>query len=107
MDLCFVTIIIVLVTRESWSGIDNPFFVFYYPIVLAFALVFPRGLTLIYTIIVALVYALVCFMIPPSIAFNGDEEVFAIRVILLLGTAYFGMMYWRIQRARRREANAT
>jgi hypothetical protein len=104
LDLLFVTII-VLVTRENWSGIANPFFVFYYPVVLAFALVFQRSLTIVYTMLVAVVYGLVCFMTPSYRYFTGDEEVFAIRVIMLLGTAYFGMMYWRIQRARRREAN--
>jgi len=76
-------------------------FVFYYPVALAYALVFVRRLTLTFTAVLGGVYAAVSLVAPPGIHFNGDEETLAIRLVTLLGTALLATMYWRIQRARR------
>ena len=79
----------------------NPeFFVFYYPVVAAFALVFVRRFTLMFTGMLALGYAAVFVLVPPGIHFNGDELTLAIRLVTLVGTGLLATMYWRIQRAR-------
>ncbi len=75
------------------------FFVFYYPVALAFALVFVRGLTLLFTGAVAVVYTLLFL---PGLHWNGDEEILAIRLVTLVGAALLATLYWRLQRARRR-----
>ncbi len=102
LDLAVITLIILVVTPQGARGIENPFFVFYYPVVLAFALVFPRAQTLRFVSAAAVTYALICVLAAPGVRFNGDEEILVMRLVTLLGTASLGTMYWRIQRARRR-----
>ncbi len=91
-DLAVITVIVM-------NG--NPeFFVFYYPVALAYAMVFVRRLTLIFTGVLAAGYTAVSLLVAPGIQFNGDEATLAIRMVTLLGTTLLGTMYWRIQRAR-------
>jgi hypothetical protein len=78
------------------------FFVFYYPVALAFALVFVRRFALVFTGLAGGVYALLSV---PGLQFNGDEETLAIRLVTLVGASLLATLYWRVQRARRlREA---
>jgi hypothetical protein len=106
VDLAFVTLVIIL-GGGGTTGIENPFFVLYYPIVLAFSLVFPRTQTLLCVSVLSLVYALVCLFMKPGIRiYLGEEEVLIVRVITILCTALLGTMYWRIQRSRRRASTA-
>ena len=93
IDLAVITVLVV-------TGHPD-FFVFYYPVALAYALVFVRRLTLIFTAVLGIVYTVVSLLVPPGIHFNGDEETLAIRLVTLLGTALLATMYWRIQRTRR------
>ncbi len=93
VDLAVITVIVM-------NG--NPeFFVFYYPVALAYAMVFVRRLTLIFTGVLAIGYTAVSALVAPGIHFNGDEATLAIRMVTLLGTTLLGTMYWRVQRARR------
>jgi len=95
--LSFVDLIVI--TLIVMSG-HPEFFVFYYPVALAYAMVFVRRLTLIFTGVLAVGYTAVSFLAAPGIHLNGDEETLAIRLVTLLGTTLLGTMYWRIQRAR-------
>ena len=92
IDLAVITTLVLTGHRD--------FFVFYYPVVLAFALVFVRRVTLMFTAVLALAYAAVFLLSPPGIQFNGDEETLAMRLVTLVATALLATMYWRIQRAR-------
>ena len=92
-DLAVVTVLIT-------TGHPD-FFVLYYPVARAYALVFVRKLTLIFTAVMGIVYTTVSLMLPPGIQFNGDEETLAIQLVTLLATALLATMYWRIQRTRR------
>jgi len=91
---------LVVITGTVVGG-STDFFVFFYPVALAFALVFARRITLIYTGVLGLGYVLISVLLPPGIHFDGDEETLAIRLITLLSTTLLGTMYWRLQRARR------
>jgi hypothetical protein len=91
-----LAVISVLITTGNAD-----FFVFYYPVALAYALVFVRKLTLIFTAVLGIGYTTVSLLLPPGIHFNGDEETLAIRLVTLLGTTLLATMYWRIQRNRR------
>ncbi len=102
VDFLFITLVIVLGAGGE-TGINNPFFVLYFPVMLAYSLVFPRRRALAMAIILIIVYLLICLFLPPGVSIaNGDEKVLAVRVVMLLITALLGTMYWRIQRARRR-----
>jgi hypothetical protein len=102
VDFLFITLVIVLGAGGE-TGINNPFFVLYFPVMLAYSLVFPRRRALAMAIILIVVYLLICLFLPPGVSIaNGDEKVLAVRVVMLLITALLGTMYWRIQRMRRR-----
>lgn len=102
IDFVFITVIILLGAGGS-TGIANPFFVLYYPVLLAYSLVFRRRRTLRMASILIIVYLLICLLIPPRVSIaNEDEKVLAVRIVMLLVTALLGTMYWRIQRRRRR-----
>jgi hypothetical protein len=102
IDFIFITLVIVL-GAGGGTGIDNPFFVLYFPVMLAYSLVFPRRRTLVMAFLLIVVYFLICLLLPPRISIaDGDEKVLAVRIVMLLVTALLGTMYWRIQRMRRR-----
>ena len=102
IDFVFITVIILIGAGGS-TGIANPFFVLYYPVLLAYSLVFRRRRTLMMASILIIVYLLICLLIPPRVSIaNEDEKVLAVRIVMLLVTALLGTMYWRIQRRRRR-----
>jgi hypothetical protein len=102
VDLTFVTFVIIL-GGGGTKGIDNPFFVLYYPLVLAFSLVFPRARTLSCVSVLLVIYFLICLLMEPGVDLaGGDEEMLAVRIITILCTAVLGTMYWRSQSSRRR-----
>jgi hypothetical protein len=80
------------------TGLASPFFVFYYPVVLAFAFVMPRRLTLIFTASVAAVYIAVCL---PDLTSLTNVKVLVLRLATLSAMGGIGTFYWRIQRSRR------
>jgi hypothetical protein len=102
VDMTFVTFIIIL-GGGGTTGIDNPFFVLYYPLVLAFSLVFPRKISIVCVSVLLVIYFLICLLMKPGVDLaGGDEEILAVRIITILCTAILGTMYWRSQRSRRR-----
>ena len=102
IDFVFITVVILL-GAGGMTGIDNPMFVLYYPVLLAYSLVFPRARTLVMASILIAAYLLICLFLSPGVSIaDGDEKVLAVRVVMLLITALLGTMYWRIQRRRRR-----
>ena len=80
------------------TGLASPFFVFYYPVLLAFAFVMPRRLTLIFTALVAAVYAAICL---PELTSITSVKVLILRLATLSAMGGIGTFYWRIQRSRR------
>jgi hypothetical protein len=92
VDVAVITAVII--------GGNPEYFIFYYPVVFAFALVFARRIALVFTAVVAAGYAALFVLLPPGIQWDGDEETLAIRLVTLFATAMLGAMYWRIQRTR-------
>ena len=52
----FLITILVMFQGGYWSSI----YIFYLPAIAAFAVAFPRGLTTVYTLIVVLLYGMIC-----------------------------------------------
>ena len=98
LDLIAVTGAIVTVAGH---GVFSPLFVLYYPLILAFALVFPFRTSIGYTALAMLSYLAVC---APSIHSPNDLKIFVMRVVTLVATGALASFYWRIQRDRRRDA---
>jgi hypothetical protein len=93
---------IVVITVLVLGGRPD-FFVFYYPVALAYALVFVRRLTMIFTAVLGAGYAIMAITVAPGLHFDGDEKGLLVRLVTLVSTSLLATMYWRIQRARRPE----
>jgi hypothetical protein len=101
LDLLAITAIVA-----GWQdeiGIQSQFFVFYYPVVLAFAFVMPPRLAATYTALALAAYAAAC-MLALGVPDTADLKLLVMRLITLASMGGLGAYYWRIQRQRRRAA---
>jgi len=102
-DLAIITLI-VLAWREQ-TGLESPFFIFFYPVLAAFAFVFTPGFTLTYTALGLALYVGAVFISDPGFFTNvQDFELLVTRLITFAAMGGLGGYYWRIQRQRRRLA---
>jgi hypothetical protein len=104
-DLVLITAIVVF-----WPGpigLNNQFFVLYYPVVFAFALVFPRAIEAAYTVLAIVAYATVCIALGTVSFANGalDLKVLLMRLIVIAAMGFLGNYYFRIQRDRLRRVS--
>jgi hypothetical protein len=103
IDLVVITAIVTV--WQGQVGLASQFFVFYYPVVLAFAFVLPPRLTVVYTALALAAYAAVCLLVGEGFAGSAaDYKLLTMRLITLASMGGLGTYYWRIQRARRRSA---
>jgi hypothetical protein len=100
LDLGIITAL-VLIGPEA-RGLASPFFVFYVPVLLAVAFVFPRRLTGGYTVAAGLAYLAACLAGHAAFVLDGPQlEVLVQRLTVFATVAFLGTLYWRIQRDRR------
>jgi hypothetical protein len=99
VDLVLITAIVVL--WPGSHGLNNQFFVLYYPVVFAFALVFTRKIEVAYTVLAIVLYTGAC-VLTGTVPFNlGDEDkVLVMRLIVIAAMGFLGNYYFRIQRDR-------
>ena len=103
LDLAIVTLIVLF--WPGRQGITSPFFVLYYPFVLAFSLVFPWRVAMVYTVATIVAYVLVCTFTGALGSDLGEHlKTLVMRAITLASTGGLATYYWRIQRDRRRAA---
>jgi hypothetical protein len=103
VDLTIITLIVLF--WQGKSGLSNQFFIFYYPVVLAFAFVFPRRFTVVFTGLALIAYAGAAFVADPStIVVVGGQKALLQRLVTIAAMGGLGTYYWRIQRDRRRAA---
>lgn len=106
LDLIVITLVIFFSPENK--GLASPFFVLYYPMLLAFAFVMPPRFTLVYTLLALFLYigasAIAGLSSQTSfLTLQGQQDLFR-RVVTLGAMSGLGAYYWRIQRARRRAA---
>ena len=102
VDLLVISVVISLGLPGGQFGLDNPFFIFYHPVLLAFALVFARLVTAIGISLVCLAYIGICLF--AGLELGGGAYTLVMREVTLVATGIVGAMYWRIQREARRKA---
>ena len=102
IDVAVISMVIAAGSWKAEGGIDNPSFIFYYPVLLAFALVFPWRLTLLFSCSVLAVYTALVLADSPVLSID-DSEALAARLVTMASTALLGTVYWRLQRQVRRE----
>ncbi len=100
VDLILITIIILTWTDQT--GLQSDFFIFYYPMVMAFAFVFRPKVTLMYTAVALISYTGACLLAEKAFINNPSElEHLVIRLITLASMGGLATTYWRIQRDQR------
>jgi hypothetical protein len=100
IDLFLITLVVMF-----WGpgGLESNFFIFYYPLFFAFALVFPPGYTAGYTILALTCYGGAIVMSDFQILTDlAALELFVMRVITLAAMSGLGTYYYRVQRQRHR-----
>ena len=99
VDLVLITAIVVL--WPGSHGLQNEFYVLYFPVVFAFALVFTRRIEVIYTVLAMLSYTAACLLtgtVPLDL--GPDDKVLVMRLIVIAAMGFLGNYYFRIQRDR-------
>ena len=102
-SLIDITIISVIVATWEQHGLSSPYFVLFYPVLFAFALVFSPRLTAPFALLTIAAYLVICLITGPSLFDADNAKVFVERIVTLGAVAGLGAYYWRIQRARRRD----
>lgn len=103
VDLVIITLIVL--AWRGQTGLESPFFIFFYPVLAAFAFVFAPGFTLLYTSLALLSYVGAVFISDPGFVLDAqDIELLITRLITFAAMGGLGTYYWRIQRQRRRLA---
>ena len=99
VDLILITAIVVL--WPGTHGLNNQFFVLYFPVVFAFALVFTRRIEAAYTVLAIVLYTGACIL-TGTVPFDlGDQDkVLVMRLIVIAAMGFLGNYYFRIQRDR-------
>jgi hypothetical protein len=99
VDLVLITAIVVL--WPGSHGLNNQFFVLYFPVVFAFALVFTRRIEVAYTGLAILAYTLAC-VLTGTVPFDlgNADKVLVMRLIVIATMGFLGNYYFRIQRDR-------
>jgi hypothetical protein len=99
IDLILITAIVVL--WPGSHGLSNQFFVLYFPVVFAFALVFTRRIEAAYTVMAMAAYAAACLATGTvALDLGYDDKVLVMRLIVIAAMGFLGNYYFRIQRDR-------
>ena len=104
MDIAVISGLISL-----FGGFHAYSFIFYYPAILAFSLVFPPAISFSFTGVVIFVYSLISFVVGDGLSIKtGEEErVLIARLVVMLAVAAIGTFFWRVERQRRKAAVET
>lgn len=99
IDIVLITAIVAL--WPGSHGLNNQFFVLYFPVVFAFALVFTRRIEAAYTVMAMGAYAAACFLTGTvALDLGYDDKVLVMRLIVIAAMGFLGNYYFRIQRDR-------
>lgn len=99
VDLVLITAIVTL--WPGSHGLQNQFFVLYFPVVFAFALVFTRKIEAAYTALAIVMYTVAC-LLTSTVPFDlgSEDKVLVMRLIVIAAMGFLGNYYFRIQRNR-------
>jgi hypothetical protein len=103
LDICLIS----LITGLS-GGLHTHIFLYFFPALLGFALVFPGVVTTWFTAAVMVLYSIIClFASSPTLRFDGDESILIFRLLALAGVAIVGNRYRFVEGQRRAKALET
>jgi hypothetical protein len=99
VDLILITAIVSL--WPGSHGLNNEFFVMYFPVVFAFALVFTRRIEVAYTVLAILAYTGACLLTGTlHLNLGSEDKTLVMRLVIIAAMGFLGNYYFRIQRDR-------
>ena len=104
VDVLVITTVVFAGLGTGQRGFESPFFVAYYPVVLAFAFVMPPRVSFVYTAAALVAYAGASGFAGPGDIDSAAAEALTARLITLAAMGGLGTYFWRMQRDRRRAA---
>lgn len=95
-----LVITFLVFTWNGAAGLNSDFFIMYYPMLFAFALVFPPSISILYTLLTLILYTIVCLLTTNSqMMFSiAGFELLSMRLITLGAMGGLGTYYYRRQR---------
>ena len=111
LDLALITTVIAIGPAPAEAGLGSQFYVAYFPVIAAFGFVMPRRMTVVYTLIAMIAYAVTTLVVNTQIL-NGsdvswiDFESLVTRLIVMAAVGGLASFFWRVQRNRRRTATS-
>jgi len=101
-DLTVITASLFLV-----GGLQNPYYVFYYPALLGLSLMFPGRASLALASTVIALYISMAFIVSPTLIWEREQEKWLVtRIFTMVGIVAAGMLITGWERGRREEAVA-
>ncbi len=105
LGLSSLDLIVITAGLYMFGGLQNRFYVFYYPALLGFSLMFPRRASFIAIGAVVALYVTMALTIQPTLDRSSfQEKVLVVRVMTMIGIVVAGILLAMWERARRREA---
>jgi len=105
--LSLLELVVITAGLYTLNGFQNRFYVFYYPAMLGFSLMFPRWASFGMLAAVIFLYVVMALTVSPTLSVAAyQEKVLFVRVITMVGIVAAGTMLVGWERARRREAVA-
>ena len=96
VDLTVITLFVIV-----GGGFRSTSFAFYFPAILAYSVVFPRNLTIQYSLSLLSIYGLIGLT---TMTMDSDLQIIVVRLIMMAGVAVCGNMYQTVERDRREAA---
>jgi len=107
LPLSLLELVVITAGLYALNGFQNRFYVFYYPSMLGFSLMFPRWASFGMLAVVIFLYVVMALTVSPTLSVAAyQEKVLFVRVITMVGIVAAGTMLVGWERARRREAVA-
>ncbi|HYL08478.1 MAG TPA: hypothetical protein VEU76_08005 [Candidatus Udaeobacter sp.] len=104
VDLVLITAIVIF--WPNAEGFHNQFYVLYFPVVFAFALVFTRKIEVVYTVLAIAAYTGACLLTGTLAVTDGlGMKTLVMRLIVIASMGFLGNFYFRIQRDRLAKAS--
>lgn len=91
-------IVVITLIVGFFGGLGSPVFAFYFPALLALALVLPFHIVQAYLFSIMALYTFACL---PQLQSESDGQVLVARLIAFAGVAVVAYLYQRIERDRR------
>lgn len=105
LTLSIADLSLITVGLFMMGGLANDFYVFYYPALLGFSLMFPKRASFPLVSLIMGLYALMAFVIAPGLDLEAeDEKKLTVRLACMLGIVAAGALITGWERARRRDA---